>query len=91
MTQETQSLISMNKFSEFPHRDWFTQRERNGSSRYHLDDPYLRFYFRFIEPSLEMVELGLTDAARAEAQAVGAFLVDVGRLDTDLRKALDEA
>ena len=34
---------------------------------------------------------GFTDAARVEAQAVGALLVDVDRLDTDLRKALDEA
>jgi AAA+ ATPase superfamily predicted ATPase len=30
-------------------------------SRYHLRDPFLRFYFRFIEPNLEMVELELTD------------------------------
>jgi hypothetical protein len=75
----------MNKFSEFSHRDWLTQRGRNGSGRYHLRAPYLRFYFRFIEPNLEMVELGLTDAARFEAQAVGALLVDVDRLDTDSR------
>jgi AAA+ ATPase superfamily predicted ATPase len=179
------------------------ERRTTTRSRYHLRDPYLRFYFRFIEPNLEMVELGLTDilwerigeqfrafvgltafeelcrewtltqarrgglpfapelvgshwasdaqvdvvavnwreqaillgeckwgakaigrsvvhelvektrhvvpgdrwqvyyalfaragftdAARAEAQAVGALLVDVDRLDTDLRKALDEA
>jgi hypothetical protein len=30
-------------------------------SRYHLADPYLRFYFRFIEPNLEMIELGRAD------------------------------
>jgi AAA+ ATPase superfamily predicted ATPase len=35
--------------------------ERRRSSRYHLADSYLRFYFRFIEPNLELVELELTD------------------------------
>jgi len=30
-------------------------------SRYHLADPYLRFYFRFVEPNLEMIELGRAD------------------------------
>lgn len=29
--------------------------------RYYLRDAYLRFYFRFIEPNLEMLEQGLTD------------------------------
>jgi AAA+ ATPase superfamily predicted ATPase len=37
------------------------QRRRTTRSRYHLRDPYLRFYYRFIEPQLEMVEQGLTD------------------------------
>jgi len=37
------------------------ERRTTTRSRYHLRDPYLRFYFRFIEPNLEMVELGLTD------------------------------
>lgn len=38
--------------------------ERNSTtrSRYHLRDPYLRFYFRFIEPNQEMIELGLVDS-----------------------------
>jgi uncharacterized protein len=31
---------------------------------------------------------GFTDAARAEAQQVGAILVDLARLDNDLRSAL---
>jgi len=31
------------------------------SSRYHLADPYLRFYFRFIAPNLGLVEQELTD------------------------------
>ncbi|MBV7340029.1 ATP-binding protein [Chloroflexi bacterium TSY] len=37
--------------------------ERNSTtrSRYHLCDSYLRFYFRFIEPNLEMIEQGLVD------------------------------
>lgn len=37
------------------------QRRTTTRSRYHLRDPYLRFYFRFIEPNLEMIELELTD------------------------------
>jgi AAA+ ATPase superfamily predicted ATPase len=36
------------------------QRRTTTRSRYYLRDPYLRFYFRFIEPNLEMVEQGLT-------------------------------
>ena len=34
---------------------------------------------------------GLTDAARAEAESVGARLVDLERLDMDLRRTLAEA
>ena len=37
------------------------QRRTTTRSRYYLRDPYLRFYFRFIEPNLEMIEMGLTD------------------------------
>jgi AAA+ ATPase superfamily predicted ATPase len=37
------------------------ERRTTTRSRYHLRDSYLRFYFRFIEPSLELVELELTD------------------------------
>jgi AAA+ ATPase superfamily predicted ATPase len=37
------------------------QRRTTTRSRYHLRDSYLRFYFRFIEPNLEMVEQGLAD------------------------------
>jgi AAA+ ATPase superfamily predicted ATPase len=36
-------------------------RPTSRSSRYHLADPYLRFYFRFIAPNLNLVEQGLTD------------------------------
>lgn len=38
------------------------QRRTTTRSRYHLRDSYLRFYFRFIEPNLELVELELTEA-----------------------------
>jgi len=34
---------------------------------------------------------GFTDAARAEAESVGAQLVDLETLDADLRRALAEA
>jgi hypothetical protein len=37
------------------------KRRSTTRSRYHLADPYLRFYFRFIEPYLEMIELGRAD------------------------------
>jgi AAA+ ATPase superfamily predicted ATPase len=37
------------------------QRQATTRSRYHLRDPYLRFYFRFIEPNLEMIEQELYD------------------------------
>lgn len=37
------------------------QRRSTTRSRYAVRDPYLRFYFRFIEPNLEMIELGLLD------------------------------
>ncbi|MEM7134721.1 MAG: DUF234 domain-containing protein [Chloroflexota bacterium] len=37
------------------------ERKSTTRSRYHLRDSYLRFYFRFIEPNLEMIEQGLVD------------------------------
>lgn len=36
------------------------QRRRTRNSRYHLVDPYLRFYFRFIAPNLGWVEQEMT-------------------------------
>jgi AAA+ ATPase superfamily predicted ATPase len=36
------------------------QRRTPTRSRYHLSDPYLRFYFRFIEPNLSLIEQELT-------------------------------
>ncbi len=38
------------------------QRETTTRSRYHVSDPYLRFYYRFVEPNLEMVEQGQIEA-----------------------------
>lgn len=34
------------------------QRRKSKRGRYHLRDAYQRFYFRFIEPNLEMIEFG---------------------------------
>lgn len=34
------------------------QRRTSKRGRYHLRDAYLRFFFRFVEPNLEMVEFG---------------------------------
>jgi len=39
----------------------FAQRQTTTRSRYHVRDPYLRFYLRFIEPNQEMIEMGLVD------------------------------
>lgn len=38
------------------------QRASTTQSHYLVADPFLRFYFRFIEPHMEMVEMGLHDA-----------------------------
>jgi uncharacterized protein len=37
------------------------RREKTKTSKYHLSDPYLRFYFRFIAPNAELVEQELSD------------------------------
>jgi AAA+ ATPase superfamily predicted ATPase len=37
------------------------RRRTSRNSRYHLSDPYLRFYFRFIQPNLGLVEQELTN------------------------------
>lgn len=37
------------------------RRAVSRNSRYHLADPYLRFYFRFVDPNLELVEQDLAD------------------------------
>lgn len=37
------------------------QRKTSKRSRYHLRDPFLRFYYRFIEPELETIEFGEVD------------------------------
>jgi AAA+ ATPase superfamily predicted ATPase len=39
----------------------FERRRTSRNSRYHLSDPYLRFYFRFIQPNLGLVEQELTN------------------------------
>jgi AAA+ ATPase superfamily predicted ATPase len=36
------------------------QRRTSRLSRYYLSDPYLRFYHRFIDPNLHLIEQGLT-------------------------------
>jgi len=36
------------------------RREKTKTSQYHVTDPYLRFYFRFIAPNADLVEQELT-------------------------------
>jgi len=36
-------------------------RRTSKRSRYHLRDPYLRFYYRFLEPNIDMIEQGSLD------------------------------
>ncbi|MCW1968672.1 MAG: ATP-binding protein [Anaerolineae bacterium] len=38
------------------------QRESSTRGRYHLSHAYLRFWYRFVEPNLEAIEQGLTEA-----------------------------
>lgn len=42
------------------------RRERSRSGHWHLSDPYLRFYFRFIIPNQRALELELVDAVWAD-------------------------
>jgi AAA+ ATPase superfamily predicted ATPase len=43
-----------------------TEREPSRSGRYHITDPYLRFYFRFLESRQEQLALGIQEQALAE-------------------------
>ena len=45
------------------------RRERSRQGRWHLLDPYLRFYFRFVVPNQRALELELMDAVWADVQA----------------------
>jgi AAA+ ATPase superfamily predicted ATPase len=45
------------------------RRERSRLGRWHLLDPYLRFYFRFIVPNHRALELELMDAVWADVRA----------------------
>jgi hypothetical protein len=36
------------------------QLRTSKQSRYHLNDPFLRFYYRFVDPNLHLIERGLT-------------------------------
>ncbi len=54
---EALHLVERRLPATLPREDRRTSR----NSRYHLRDPYLRFYFRFIAPNLDMVEQGLMD------------------------------
>lgn len=43
-----------------------TDRESSRAGRYHITDPYLRFYFRFLEGRQEQLALGIQEQALAE-------------------------
>jgi len=43
-----------------------TEKEPSRSGRYHISDPYLRFYFRFLESRQEQLALGIQEQALAE-------------------------
>jgi AAA+ ATPase superfamily predicted ATPase len=36
------------------------QLKTSKQARYHLNDPFLRFYYRFVDPNLHLIERGLT-------------------------------
>ena len=44
-------------------------KSRSRRGRWHLLDPYLRFYFRFIEPNSRALELGLMDTVWSDIRA----------------------
>ena len=43
-----------------------TEKGPSRSGRYHISDPYLRFYFRFLESRQEQLALGIQEQALAE-------------------------
>ena len=43
-----------------------TRKKNSRAGRYHITDPYLRFYFRFLENRQEQLALGIQDQALAE-------------------------
>ena len=43
-----------------------TEKEPSRSGRHHITDPYLRFYFRFLESRQEQLALGIQEQALAE-------------------------
>lgn len=43
-----------------------TRKSTSRAGRYHITDPYLRFYFRFLENRQEQLALGIRDQALAE-------------------------
>ena len=45
------------------------RRQRSRQGRWHLLDPYLRFYFRFVVPNQRSLELELMDAVWADVEA----------------------
>ena len=45
------------------------RRKRSRQGRWHLRDPYLRFYFRFVVPNQRALELELMDAVWADISA----------------------
>jgi AAA+ ATPase superfamily predicted ATPase len=50
-------------------------KQRTTQSRYYLRDPFLRFYYRFLEPSQDLIELELKDALwQAISEQLRAFI-----------------
>ncbi|MBT3714577.1 MAG: ATP-binding protein [Anaerolineae bacterium] len=50
-----------------------TVKKNSRAGRYHITDPYLRFYFRFLENRQEQLALGIQDQALAE---ISKHLID---------------
>ncbi|MCP4138650.1 MAG: ATP-binding protein [bacterium] len=47
--------------------------------KYYLSDPYLRFYFSFIQPNLKKIKSGIYEGLFAKISQSGAFSVWMGR------------
>jgi AAA+ ATPase superfamily predicted ATPase len=61
------------------------QRSVSKLSRYYLSDPYLRFYYRFVDPNLHLIEQGLT--RRLWEKMSGTFRAFVAETFEELSRA----
>ncbi len=57
----------------------FNKGHKSRTAKYFLHDPYLRFYFAFVEPNLKKIESGLHQHMFSTIRQSGAYLSWLGR------------